>query len=249
MLSNLIFQLSASRDQRMNMIRLSRKSIGLLVPAKHSTCYWDQSFPEFGVEVHPDGRKNFVMRFEEGDQLVKKAIAPCHLLEIKTARQSVRNFLTGKIVLPGCQNNLASKPSATPESRATIPDAAKSVQVSTIADTDHHLDFEDFCRLYMERHAKLHKASWKLDETRIKKYLLPAFAKLELSEISRALVAKLHQEIGSQYPYQANRVREQLSTMIELAKVWEILPENHPNPTRGIKDFEERHRKRWLKKA
>ena len=114
---------------------------------------------------------------------------------------------------------------------------------------DPPITFAEFAERYINRHARLHKESWKQDQTRLRKYLLPAFADTPLSEITRGMMSILHHDIGEEFPYQANRVKEQLSAMIELAKVWELLPENHPNPTIGIRDFEEMHRKRWLRKS
>ncbi len=288
-------KLSSPNDQNhMPNIRLTRKSISELPPpsGKQPLIYWDESLPDFGVAVSPNGRKNYIMRFIDQGKKVTKIIAPCGLIDLTKARDAARAYLAALIVLPVYRPEFAPSfqaqpvasysqsdapqfhsgapqfhsdttpphpvtsqchPSFAPSSQnATQPHPTPPPSLPFAAPETHPFpktNFADFAHRYMERHAKLHKSSWKLDETRLRKYLIPAFGTKNISDITRGMVASLHQEIGMTYPYQANRVREQLSSMIEIAKVWELLPENHPNPTRGIKDFAEHHRKRWLKKT
>lgn len=105
---------------------------------------------------------------------------------------------------------------------------------------------DSLCELYLERHAKPHKGTWKEDERRIKLYIKPALGRYLAHDVKRSHVAELHAEIGKTKPYQANRVREQLSKMFELARLWGYLPDTASNPARGIKDFKERDRARFL---
>lgn len=219
----------------MPKIRLSARSIKLLGPptGKQPLCYWDETLPGFGVIVYPRGRKSYLVRFSDNGKQKNKIIAPCEVLDFAAAKESARNFLAAMIVLPLQSSVLAL---------SRQPHQAQEQQNCDIT-------FAEFAVHYMQRHAKLHKESWKLDQTRLNKYILPAFGAMKLTELSRAKVAAIHQDIGMKYPYQANRVREQLSSMIEVAKTWEFLPDNYANPARGIKDFDELHRKRWLKKT
>lgn len=106
--------------------------------------------------------------------------------------------------------------------------------------------FSELADLYIERHAKVHKKSWREDERRIKKYLLPRWEHLTLEAIQRPEVARLHLELGREMPYQANRVLENISKMFQLAVIWGLLPDGHHNPTVGIQTFKEAKRDRFV---
>lgn len=105
------------------------------------------------------------------------------------------------------------------------------------------MQFQFFANEYMQIHSKVHNKTWKEDERRLKLYLLPAFSKKELTDITRGEVARLHAHIGSTKPYVANRVREQLHAMYRRAMLWGYVEHN---PAAGIKDFKEVERKRFL---
>jgi integrase len=105
---------------------------------------------------------------------------------------------------------------------------------------------KDLCLAYLERHAKPRKKSWKDDERRIHKYLLPVWGNLKVTAIRRTDVASLHSRIGQTHRYEANRVLELASKMSELAWRWGFVPEDHANPARGIGSFKEEKRDRWV---
>ncbi len=118
------------------------------------------------------------------------------------------------------------------------------------------MKFREFADMYMERHAKPKKGTWKLDQGRLNKYILPGeyeglpgFADLDLEEITPDHIGLLHSRIGMSYPIQANRVKEQLSKMFNLAITWKKLPWNHPNPTIGVEDFDEISRARFASES
>lgn len=104
----------------------------------------------------------------------------------------------------------------------------------------------DFCKIYLERHAKPQKKSWHKDQSRIRLYIAPLLGHLRLTDVDKRLIATIHQDIGSTKPYAANRVLEQLQTMFNLAAEWGYMPENLKNPAAGIRAFPETKRTRWL---
>lgn len=57
-------------------------------------------------------------------------------------------------------------------------------------------------------------------------WLLPAFRRKKIDEITRAEVARFHHQLGMKFPYQANRCKEQLARMFNLAKTWMLLPDS-----------------------
>lgn len=109
-----------------------------------------------------------------------------------------------------------------------------------------HITVKEFCRLYLSRHASSRKRTWKLDEGRCRLYLIPKFGEKRLDEVTRSDIAFLHVELGRRAPFQANRLKEQVSKMWKLAKLWGLLPENHPDITFGVADFQEEERSRYF---
>lgn len=85
--------------------------------------------------------------------------------------------------------------------------------------------FKGFADLYMERHAKQQKRSWKRDMQMIEGYLSKWHSR-KLSDIRPEDVAQLHDKLGSQHgPYAANRTLALLRSMFNLARRWGRLKE------------------------
>ena len=101
--------------------------------------------------------------------------------------------------------------------------------------------------VYLERHAKVHKKSWKDDQRRIERYILPMWGNHKAINIRSADVAALHGKIGQQHPYEANRVVELISKMFSLARRWGFIADNATNPASDIDQFKEQKRDRWVK--
>lgn len=108
------------------------------------------------------------------------------------------------------------------------------------------MTFSQFAQIYMDLHAKPHKRTWKLDASRLRLYLIPEWGTLPLDQISQERVARLHAAVGAKYPYQANRMLENIITMFELAIKWGYLPSNFVNPGKSVRAFRERDRMRFL---
>lgn len=107
------------------------------------------------------------------------------------------------------------------------------------------MKLNEFASIYMETHATARKDSWKEDAGRLRNYILPKLGHRELSEITSGDIAFLHAEVGAKYPYQANRIKEQLSKMFNLAVTWGFLDERAVNPTKRVQDFPEKSRMRF----
>jgi integrase len=100
--------------------------------------------------------------------------------------------------------------------------------------------------VYIERHAKVRKKTWKEDERRIKKHVIPAIGSRQLREVKREDISAFHTEIGRRTPVEANRVLALASVMFSLAEQWGFLPEGHPNPCKSIEPFREKSRDRYV---
>ena len=94
----------------------------------------------------------------------------------------------------------------------------------------------DLCALYMTIHAKVHKRTWKDDQWRIDRYVLPEWKGRAVTDITRkdahALLDKI---IADGKPIQANRVQALISKLWNLALDREHAAFNvcHKMPKRG----------------
>ncbi len=97
---------------------------------------------------------------------------------------------------------------------------------------------------YLERHAKAHKISWRVDDAQFKRYL-SHWEKSKLSAIQKNDIQKLHKEIGAKKgTYAANRLLTFLTTLFNKAIEFSLW--DKPNPAAGIKKFKEISRDRFL---
>jgi integrase len=185
---------------------------------------YDEQLPGFGLRVYPSGTKSFVLRYRtKSGRLRFQTLGRYGVLTLKQARDEARSTL-GDVAQGG--DPAAEKVAAGKELR-----------------------FGEYSELYLDRHAKLRKKTWREDERRIEKHLLPRWKNARLEEISRADVVKLHAEIGKDAPYEANRVLALVGVMLSLADDWGFIPETHPNPTTKIRPFREKSRERYVTPA
>lgn len=94
--------------------------------------------------------------------------------------------------------------------------------------------FKDFADIYIDQFAAIHKRTWKEDQRRLKRYLLPAFADQPLTSITPQQVRQLHCKLSEKTPRQADHVIGLLRIMYGKAAQWGYLPETFAAPVRGI---------------
>jgi integrase len=181
---------------------------------------WDSEIPGLGVRLYPAGAKGFVLSYRVHGRKRLMVLGAYGVLTLDQARREARKLL------------VAVEAGGDP-----LNDRWKESKGQTV---------RELCLAYLERHAKPHKKTWKDDERRVRKYLLPAWGNLKARAIGRADAAALHSRIGETHRYEANRVLELVSKMFELAWRWGFVPEGHANPARGIDSFKEEKRYRWV---
>lgn len=106
------------------------------------------------------------------------------------------------------------------------------------------MTFAELFNIYIERHAKIKKGTWKEDQRYYERHLEAAIGRKKLSTISRKDIAAIHGKIGKSRQVHANRVLTLISSVFGRAiefGLWEEL-----NPCRGIKKFSEQSRDRFL---
>lgn len=172
------------------------------------------------LRIYPNGKKSFVLSYRINGRKRLMVLGVYGALTLDDARNRARRHLVA--IIDG-QDPLAQRQSAA---------SAKTIN--------------ELALMYVERHAKPHKKTWKDDERRIRKTIVPAWGHLQASNIKRADVAALHGRIGQSHPYEANRVVELLSKLFTLARRWGFLEEDALNPAQDIDKFKEHKRDRWV---
>ncbi len=191
---------------------------------------WDEDLSGFGLRVYPNGKKAFVLSYRVAGRKRLMAIGAYGVLSLDEARKLVRKHLVS--VDAGADPLEARQ---------------KDAQGETV---------KDLCAAYIERHAKPRNQSWKKDQSRIDRHILPAWGSRKAKAVTKKDVTDLHSKIGEgahrtsktgkAAPYEANRTLALISKMFELAKDWEFVPGDFCNPARGIRRCKESKRDRWV---
>lgn len=135
------------------------------------------------------------------------------------------------------------------EARAEAPNIRHDIAVGLDPAERRHEQREELtlgrlAALYLDKHARQHKRSWREDERKIRIHFRP-LSSLKLSAVSRERVARWHQRIGNERgKFQANRCLALLSAVFGCA-----LRLGHwqgENPVKGIHKFREDKRGRFL---
>ncbi len=185
---------------------------------------WDDEVKGFGVRVFTSGQKSFVYQYRTKNGIKRLAdLGTFGVQTLDAARDNAKRWA------------------------AQILDGKDPLEERKM-DRNGVL-VSDLCQAYIERHAKVNKRTWLEDRRRNKLYIIPALGRKQIQQVRRQDVAKLHDDIGRGQgkPYMANRVREQLSKMFELARIWGYVEELFINPAKGIVDFQEQERADFIK--
>ncbi len=139
---------------------------------------------------------------------------------------------------------LVSAKAAATEYRGKIAagaDPAADARTSKVAET-----FEELANLWIERHAKVKKRTWRNDQYMLKADLVPALGGLKAAKVTAANISRIVDGIMDRgAPYQANRVLILAKTIFRWGEKRGIVD---ANPARDLdKPSDERKRKRVLK--
>jgi integrase len=107
---------------------------------------------------------------------------------------------------------------------------------------NQEITFGDLFREFIERYAKKHKKTWQDDERDIKR-LCSHWFKKRISTITNQDVRALHEKLGNNTPYMANRMLAKIKVMYSKAIEWGYAG---INPTKNIKKFKEESRDRFI---
>jgi integrase len=181
---------------------------------------WDAQIPGFGVRIYPSGKKSFVLSYRSDGRKHIMTVGRYGVMTLEQARDDAREKL------------VSVNKGADPLEKRRRESQGETVKI--------------LCTQYLERYAKLKKKTWKEDERRIERHLIPAWGLKKVKSIRESDVSHLHFKIGETAPYEANRVLALCSKIFELAKKWGFVPDNFKNPARNIDKYNETSRDRWV---
>jgi integrase len=184
------------------------------------TEYFDEALPGFSLRVAASGRKSFCVLYRSGRRLRRYTLGGYPVLGLARARELARSALA--------EAALGGDPALQKvERRRALSFAALSTE-------------------YLELHARPNKKTWREDERRIRKTLLPAFRHVPATDVKRAHVRDLIDEIlvrGA--PYEANRTHALLRKMFNWAVARDLVERS---PVAGLpRPAKERRRQHVLR--
>jgi integrase len=183
---------------------------------------WDGKVPGFGLRIFPSGVKSFVLHYRPQGSRAKRTytIGKYGVYTVEQARARAKELLVG----------IANGEDPALEKKRAEP-------VST---------FRELAERWMTDFAKPHRRSWKEDERRLDKHLLPRLGSMPVTSVTAEDVRPIHARIGKRSPIEANRVVELVRAIYMKGSAWSLVPHTHRNPTVGVDRFKERSRTRWL---
>jgi len=201
--------------------KLTARALAALGPVDGKrTEYFDEALPGFSLRVAASGRKSFCVLYRSGRRLRRYTLGRYPVLGLARARDLARAALA--------EAALGGDP------------ALKKVE------RRRALSFAELASEYLELHARPNKKTWREDERRIRKTLLPAFRHMPATDIERAHVRDLLDAIllrGASY--EANRTHAQLRKMFNWALARDLVEKN---PVAGLpRPAQERRRQHVLR--
>lgn len=202
------------------MPSLTKRTIDALkIEDKDYFCH-DDNLSGFYVRVFPSGKKVFGVRYNFHHRSHRYKIGEYGIITPDEARQKAVELL----------NEI---------NKGNNPQAEKSLYNKAPT-------LKEFAKQYIEQHIKVRlKPSTQKEWMRmLERFIFPKIGNIKLQDICRADVAYLHHSLHH-IPYQGNRCKEILSSMLNHAEMWGLRAENS-NPCKYIKKYKEEKRERFL---
>jgi integrase len=168
-----------------------------LSPGEKLIEYWDQRVPGLCLRVLPSGVRTWTLRYRPKDSTALKRLGLGRYPEVGLALARERAEKRRVEVAGGADPQGERKASREAEASA--------------------LTFDALADAYVERYAKMHKASWRHDELFLRAHVRPAWGSRRADKISRADAAALLDDIAARAPSSANRTQSILSKLFNWA--------------------------------
>lgn len=177
-------------------IRFTDRGIRGLKPDSARYEVFDNGRKGLGVRVSPKGTKTFFLSYRKNGRLSRISIGKYPDISVADAYDKMERYR--KAIRKG------EDPATTRRARKEA--ALRTPTVTQLAD------------LYIERHAKRHKKSWREDERMLRKDVLPDWGNRKAQSIKRRdVIALLDQIVERGSPVTANRTFEVIRRMFSFA--------------------------------
>ena len=199
-------------------LSLTKRVVNALRVDDKDAIFWDRDLVGFGVRVHANGRKVYVVQSRGPNGIKRVTLGPCADLPINQRRREaaavIDRIKRGEDPMP-----------APPAPEPTVADLA-----------------ERCMRAYVAVHCKPKTAE--AYRASLDNHILPALGAMPLKAVGPRDVAALHHSLRDT-PYTANQVIWVLSKMSSLAEVWDLIPPSR-NPCRSVRRYRQKSRERFL---
>ena len=204
---------------------LTERSIRDAKPGRSSRVIWDKQVRGFGLKVTPAGSKSYLVNYRMDGRMHRVVIGRPAEMSLKDARERAGDMLAA--VRGG------SDPVTERKAKRAAP---------TFGDLWQRFE-TDFApeRIALGR---MTESTLKDYRKQARRYLLPAFGKRKVADLSRADIEQLASGMA-ETPSQRNRTLALASRLFTIAEHWEWRPQ-HSNPVRGVLRARETPRDRTL---
>ena len=103
------------------------------------------------------------------------------------------------------------------------------------------ITFGECAQRYLDEHARPNNRTWKTDEYRLNKYILPEMGSVDLAAVQKQDVRRLTKAISDNAPVQADRVRQLISSVYSFAARHDIVA---VNPAKDIGAYQTNEKQR-----
>lgn len=183
----------------MPRMRFTDRALRAIKPvgATQVDCF-DAQLPGFGIRVSPSGRKTWIVMYRAGRRLRRMTLGTYPQVGLADARRYAKQVVGAA---------------------ARGEDPASEKQAERIADT-----FGELAVVYLEKHAKRRKKTWREDERILERELLPHWRNRRAKSISRRDVREVVEAVVARgAPIHANRIFALVRKMFNFAMQQDIV--------------------------
>jgi len=215
---------TAQDDKRTH---LTKRSVDALrADTERDYFAWDDELPGFGCRVYPSGLKVYVVKYRLGGRLGKQRRRKLGAHGVVTPEEARRR---AKALLGVVAQRV--DPHAATDRERTVTRVSEAV--------------ENYLR---QQDIKLKPRTAKEYRRLFKQYILPALGTKPLTDVTPAVVSRLHEK-QSKAPVQANRVLTRLSSFFTWCGERGLLERGATNPCASVPHFREERQARFLTMA
>lgn len=210
----------------MPVLKLTKRNLeGLPRPDKR-TAYYDDELKGFGLLAMPSGKRSWIIEYRPAGggrsvHVKRFRLGPETDLTPDQARKAAKALLA-KVRLGG---------------DPARDQAVKREMLTVKAVADRYLS--EGCSTKKASTAAVYRIH-------VDKHIVPALGTMKIDAVTRADVKRLHRKVGEKARPTANRVVNLFSGIVRWASDEGLLPEDHPNPAKGVEKYREEGRERFL---